>query len=89
MLRFVKGSLRQLSCSWISLRLWRKSSSRKIRFSRLLQGIDQPHEFLHGMGQDNIVVFSFGTFLGKVFSKDRVPVTDVLGCVVEGVSQIA
>jgi len=41
------------------------------------------------MGQDNIVVFSFGTFLGKVFSKDRVPVTDVLGCVVEGVSQIA
>ena len=24
----------------------------------------------------------------QVFSKDRVPVTDVLGCVVEGVSQI-
>ena len=88
MLRFVKGSLRQLSCSWIQLRLGRKSSSRKIRFSRLLQGIDQSHEFLHGMGQGNIVVFSFGTFLGKVFSKDRVPVTDVLGCVVEGVSQI-
>ena len=87
MLRFVKGSLRQLSYSWIQLRLGRKSSSRKIRFSRLLQGIDQPHEFLHGMGQGNIVVFSFGTFLGKVFSKDRVPVTDVLGCVVEGVSQ--
>ena len=89
MLRFVKGSLRQLSCSWISLRLWRKSSSRKIRFSRLLQGIDQPHEFLHGMGQGNIVVFSFRTFLGKVFSKDGIPVADVLGCVVESVSQIA
>ena len=62
MLRFVKGSLRQLSCSWISLRLWRKSSSRKIRFSRLLQGIDQPHEFLHGMGQGNIIVLTFSTF---------------------------
>ena len=88
MLRFVKGSLRQLSCSWISLRLWRKSSSRKIRFSRLLQGIDQPHEFLHGMGQGNIIVLTFSTFFGKVFSKDRIPMTNVLGCVVKGISQI-
>ena len=88
MLRFVKGSLRQLSCSWTQLRLRRKSSSRKIRFSRLLQGIDQPHEFLRGMGQGNIVVLSFSTFLGKIFSKDGIPVADVLGCVVEGISQI-
>ena len=34
------------------------------------------------MGQGNIVVFSFGTFFGKVFNKDRIPVADVLGCVV-------
>ena len=41
------------------------------------------------MGQGNIVVFSFGTFFGKVFSKDRIPVADVLGCVVKGMSQVA
>ena len=39
MLRFVKGSLRQLSCSWIWLRLWRESGSYKICFARFLQGI--------------------------------------------------
>src|SRR5574344_170894 len=88
MLRFVKGSLRQLSGSWIWLRLWRKSGSCKICFSRLLQSVDQPHEFLCGMGQGNIVMLSFGTFLGKVFSKDRIPMTDILGCVVKGISQI-
>ena len=41
------------------------------------------------MGQGNIVMLSFGTFLGKVFSKDRIPVADVLGCVVKGMSQVA
>ena len=41
------------------------------------------------MGQGNIIVFSFGTFLGKVFGKDRIPMTDILGCVVKGISQIA
>ena len=41
------------------------------------------------MRQSNIVVFSFGTFLGKVFGKDRIPMTDILGCVVKGISQIA
>ena len=30
-------------------------------------------------------MLSFSTFLGKVFSKDGIPVADVLGCVVEGV----
>ena len=89
MLRFIKGSLRQLSCSWYQLRLRRKSGSCKICFPRFLQGINQPHEFLHGVGQGDIVVFSFGTFLGKVFSKDRIPVADILGCVVKGMSQVA
>ena len=88
MLRFVKGSLRQLSCSWIWLRLWRKSGSCKICFSRLLQSVDQPHEFLCGMRQGNIIVLTFSTFFGKVFGKDRIPMTNVLGCVVKGISQI-
>ncbi len=33
-------------------------------------------------------MLSFSTFLGKIFSKDGIPVADVLGCVVEGISQI-
>ena len=40
------------------------------------------------MGQSNIVVFSFGTFLGKVFSKDRIPMANVFGCIVKRISQI-
>ena len=45
MLRFVKGSLRQLSCSWIWLRLWRESGSYKICFARFLQGIAAVYPF--------------------------------------------
>ena len=41
------------------------------------------------MGQGNIVMLSFGTFLGKVFSKDRIPIADVLGRIVKGISQIS
>ena len=40
------------------------------------------------MGQGNIVVLSFSTFLGKVFSKDRIPMANVFGCIVKGISQI-
>ena len=34
-------------------------------------------------------MLSFGTFLGKVFSKDRIPIADVLGRIVKGISQIS
>ena len=68
---------------------WRESGSCKICFSRLLQSVDQPHEFLCGMRQGNIIVLTFSTFFGKVFGKDRIPMTNVLGCVVKGISQIA
>ena len=42
MLRFVKGSLRQLSCSWIWLRLWRESGSYKIIENAGLMGLPIP-----------------------------------------------
>ena len=41
-----------------------------------------------GMGYGNIIVLTFSTFFGKVFGKDRIPMTNVLGCVVKGISQI-
>ena len=41
------------------------------------------------MGQGNIVVFSFGTFLGKVFSKDGIPMANVFGCIVKRILQVA
>ena len=41
------------------------------------------------MGQGNIVVFSFGTFLGKIFGKDGIPMADTFSCIVECVTQIA
>ena len=31
----------------------------------------------------------FSTFFGKIFSKDWVPMADILGCVVKGMSQVA
>ena len=40
------------------------------------------------MRQGNIIVLTFSTFFGKVFGKDRIPMTNVLGCVVKGISQI-
>lgn len=40
------------------------------------------------MGQGDVLMLFFGTFLGKVFGKDRIPIKDVLDCVVKGISEI-
>lgn len=40
------------------------------------------------MGQGDVLMLFFGTFLGKVFGKDRIPIKDVLDCVVKGISKI-
>ena len=31
------------------------------------------------MGQGDLVMLSFDTFLGKIFGKDKIPIEDVLG----------
>ena len=41
------------------------------------------------MGKRDIVVFALRTLLSKIGSKGRVPVTDILGCVVKGVAQVS
>lgn len=63
------------------------SSGRNIGLSRSLQLVDNANQLLGGMGDGNIVVLAFGTFLSKIRGKGSIPLTDkprgVKECVTE------
>ena len=54
--------------------------------SGFLHSENQTHQFLGSMRDGNIVVFSLRPLLGEIISKNRVPVADILGCVVKCVA---
>ena len=54
-----------------------------------MQGVNNPHEFLGSVGDGNIVVLSFGSLLGQVSGKGRIPETDVFRGIEEGVAKVA
>ena len=41
------------------------------------------------MGDSDIVMFAFGSFLCKISSKGWVPKTDILGGIVKGITQVS
>ena len=41
------------------------------------------------MGNSNIVVFALSPFLSEISGECRLPVTNILGCVVKGIAQIS
>ena len=41
------------------------------------------------MGKSDIAVFAFYPFLGEVIGKSQAPVTDILGCVARGITQVS
>ena len=58
--------------------------ARLVRQTGLLHSVDEPNELFLCMGQSYIIVFAFSALLGKIGGKGRVPVADVLRCVVDG-----
>lgn len=51
--------------------------------------INQPHKFLCGVGNGNVVVFSFRNFFLKICAKCFIPVADILGSIDQSKTQIA
>ena len=65
------------------------SSCRAIGLSGLLNCANHPNQFLSSMGDCNIVVLAFSPFLGKVSGEGRIPVTDELSCIKQGIPQVS
>ena len=51
--------------------------------------VDHPDELLAGVRNSYVVVFDFAAFLGEVFGKGIIPITDKFGCVEKSVSQVS
>ena len=60
-----------------------------VRFSGFLDCTDHTNQFLGSMGNGNIVVLALSPFLGKVSSEGRIPVTDELSCIEQGIPQVS
>ena len=60
-----------------------------VRLSRFLDRANHPNQFLSSMGDCNIVVLAFSPFLGKVSGEGRIPVTDELSCIKQGIPQVS
>ena len=60
-----------------------------VRFSGGFQMVDYPDEFFTGMGNCYVVMLAFAAFLGEVFGKSIVPLTDKLCSVEKSVTQIS
>ena len=59
-----------------------------VRLPGFFQSEDKPHQLLGGVGYGDVVMLALSPFFGKVGSKGRVPMADVLGSVVECIAQI-
>ena len=53
-----------------------------VRHSGFFQSKYQPNQLLGSMGKCDIVMFALSPFFGEISGKGRVPVTNILGCVV-------
>lgn len=54
-----------------------------IRFYKM---INNSNQFFDGMRYCNVIMLAFSSFLGKIFGKCRIPVANILGCIVQGIS---
>ena len=66
-----------------------RSIYRMVRKPGLLHSVDKPYQFLGGMGDGHIVVFTLSSFFGKVGGKGGIPNADVLGGVVKSKTQVS
>ena len=67
----------------------RKSSSRTVRLSGFLQGINEPYQLLGGMRNGDVVVLALCPFSGEINSKVLIPMANVLGGVEESEPQVS
>ena len=50
--------------------------------------VNQSHKLLGSVRYGNIVVLTFASFLGKVFTERRIPITNEFGGIEKSISQI-
>ena len=60
-----------------------------VRFSGGFKMVNHPDKFLAGMRNCYVVVFTFAAFLGELFGKGIIPITDKLRGVEKSVTQIS
>ena len=88
MLRFVKGTLRRL-IQYVFVSSGSRESLRNVLLARSFKMVEQANELLCGVRHSNIVMLAFCSFLCKVFSKRWIPMADIFGRIVKGISKIA
>ncbi len=47
---------------------------------------DDTHKFLYDVGKSDVVMLPFSSFLGKVSTEGQIPMTDILGSIVERIT---
>lgn len=62
--------------------------SRLIRQVRFFQSEYESDQLFDSMRKSNIVMLTFGTFLGEIFGEGLVPLADILCCIVQSITQI-
>lgn len=54
-----------------------------------MQGVDHSNKLLCCVRYCNVVLFAFGSLLGKIGCKGRIPKANILGSIKQGISQIS
>lgn len=90
MLRIVKGTLRRLRRYRIAQAPKRITELRRrtVRLTGTLQGKDEAHQFLGGVGDGDIVMLAFSPLFCQISGEGSIPMADVLCGVVERVAKV-
>ena len=90
MLRIVKGTLRRLRRYRIAQAPKRITELRRrvVRLTGALQGKDEAHQFLGGVGDGDIVMLAFSPLFCQISGEGSIPMADVLCGVVERVAKV-
>ena len=86
----VKGTLRRLRRYRIAQAPKRITELRRrvVRFTGTLQGKDEAHQFLGGVGDGDIVMLAFSPLFCQISGEGSIPMADVLCGVIERIAKV-
>ena len=86
--RYASPAAYEVSGRELRLKREQRSGRRQVSLPGFLESEDQANKFLGGMGNSNVVVFTFCPFLGKIGSESMIPDADVLGGIEKGIAEV-